>query len=243
MKNNNIGYIHSIETMGLLDGPGIRFVVFMQGCYLRCLYCHNPDTWALNKGMRMTPEQLVKKIERYQPYFQENGGVTFSGGDPLVQSEFLLACLKLCKERHIHTAIDTAGVGGTMNEEVLAYTDLVLWDVKALNETSYQSLVGKKIIESLGFLKLCQKLKKKMWIRQVIVPGINDTEEYIHALADFLRPLRNIEKIELLPYSLFGVHKYKEMGLPYRLEGVPAMDKERCEALYQLLLTDLREVK
>lgn len=239
MKNDNVGFIHSIETMGLLDGPGIRFVVFMQGCHLRCLFCHNPDTWKEKCGVVMTSNELVEKIERYKPYFEDHGGVTFSGGEPLMQSDFLLECLKLCQERHIHTCIDTAGVGGTLNEEILKYTDLVLFDIKAYQEEDYQKMTGSSIKESLEFLKLCQNMNKKMWIRQVIVPGINDTEKYIIELAHFIRTLSNIEKIEFLPYELLGVHKYKELNLPYRLEGIPAMEQERCNQLYQLLLKNL----
>lgn len=239
MKKDNVGFIHSIETMGLLDGPGIRFVVFMQGCHLRCLYCHNPDTWKENTGIMMTPLELVTKIERYQPYFENGGGVTFSGGDPLVQSDFLLECLKLCKERNIHTCIDTAGVGSKKIEDILKYTDLVLWDVKAYRDSDYQSLVGRKIAESLEFLNLCQKMNKKMWIRQVIIPGINDTEVYVDGLAEFLKPLKNVEKIEFLPYELLGVHKYEELEIPYRLKGVSAMNHEKCDELYQRLKENL----
>lgn len=239
MKNNEIGYIHSIETMGLVDGPGIRFVVFMQGCPLRCLFCHNPDTWNTNIGIEMTPLELVEKIERYKPYFKDNGGVTFSGGEPLLQSEFLIECLKLCKERNIHTCIDTSGVGGKNIETVLKYTDLVLWDIKALEEDSYQRMTGLNIDTSLHFLNLCQKKNQKMWIRQVIVSGINDNEEYVEALANFIRPLQNIQKIEFLPYELLGVHKYEKLGIKYRLEGVPSMNKEKCDYLYQLLLKRL----
>lgn len=241
MTKNNIGYIHSIETMGLVDGPGVRFVVFMQGCKLRCLFCHNPDTWKLNVGLELTPEQLVSKIERYKPYFEQNGGVTFSGGEPLIQHNFLLETLKLCKEKDIHTCIDTAGVGGNNIREILEYTDLVLFDIKAFNETEYETLVGLKIKESLEFLKICQELNKKMWLRQVIIPGINDNEDYIHRLSAFIKPLKNIEKIELLPYELLGVHKYKELNIPYCLNGTPAMDKNRCQELYDLLIKDLKE--
>lgn len=239
MKNNKIGYIHSIETMGLVDGPGIRFVVFMQGCPLRCLFCHNPDTWNQSGGIPMTPLELVEKIERYQPYFKDNGGVTFSGGEPLLQSEFLIECLKLCKERNIHTCLDTSGVGSSNIKEVLKYTDLIMWDIKALTEEKYEEMTGLKINQSLEFLKLCQEMGKEMWIRQVIVPGINDNEEYINTLADFIRPLKNILKIEFLPYELLGVHKYQELGLKYRLDGVPAMNHEKCDTLYQLLLKRL----
>ena len=229
MKNNKIGYIHSIETMGLVDGPGIRFVVFMQGCPLRCLFCHNPDTWNPNIGIEMTPLELVEKVERYKPYFNDNGGVTFSGGEPLLQSEFLIECLKLCKERNIHTCIDTSGVGGKNIKEVLRYTDLVMWDIKAFEAKEYETMTGIKIEDSLQFLEQCQKMNVNMWIRQVIVPGINDNEDYIERLASFLKPLRNILKIEFLPYELLGVHKYKELGINYRLEGTPAMSQDKCD--------------
>lgn len=239
MKNNKIGYIHSIETMGLVDGPGIRFVVFMQGCPLRCLFCHNPDTWNPNIGIEMTPLELVEKIERYKPYFNDNGGVTFSGGEPLLQSEFLIECLKLCKERNIHTCIDTSGVGGKNIKEVLRYTDLVMWDIKAFEAKEYETMTGIKIEDSLQFLEQCQKMNVNMWIRQVIVPGINDNEDYIERLASFLKPLRNILKIEFLPYELLGVHKYKELGINYRLEGTPAMNQDKCDKLYQLLIKRL----
>lgn len=239
MKNNKIGYIHSIETMGLVDGPGIRFVVFMQGCPLRCLFCHNPDTWNPNIGIEMTPLELVEKVERYKPYFNDNGGVTFSGGEPLLQSEFLIECLKLCKERNIHTCIDTSGVGGKNIKEVLRYTDLVMWDIKAFEAKEYETMTGIKIEDSLQFLEQCQKMNVNMWIRQVIVPGINDNEDYIERLASFLKPLRNILKIEFLPYELLGVHKYKELGINYRLEGTPAMSQDKCDKLYQLLIKRL----
>lgn len=240
MTKNNIGYIHSIETMGLVDGPGVRFVVFMQGCKLRCLFCHNPDTWKLNAGLESTPEELISKIERYMPYFEDGGGVTFSGGEPLVQSDFLLETLKLCKSKNIHTCIDTAGVGGNNIKEILKYTDLVLFDIKAFTESEYESLVGLKIKESLNFLDICQQMNKKMWLRQVIIPGINDNEDYINRLSNFIKPLHNIEKIELLPYELFGVHKYKELNIPYRLEETPAMNKEKCDKLYKLLLNNIK---
>lgn len=239
MKKDNIGYIHSIETMGLVDGPGIRFVVFLQGCPLRCIFCHNPDTWQGEIGIKTTPHELVEKIERYRPYFEDNGGVTFSGGEPLFQSEFLLECLKLCHERNIHTCIDTCGVGLKDYDEILKYTDLVLWDVKAYRQDDYKNMTGKNIEDSLKFLKRCQDLNKEMWIRQVIVPGINDNIEYIKGLADFIRPIKNVQKIEFLPYELLGVHKYKELNIPYRLDGVQAMDHEKCNQLYQKFLTYL----
>ncbi|MBS7021011.1 MAG: radical SAM protein, partial [Firmicutes bacterium] len=159
------GSIDSIETMGLVDGPGVRFVVFLQGCRLRCLFCHNPETWDMKEKNLRTPEELVSKIKRYQNYFGEDGGVTFSGGEPLCQPEFLLETLKLCKEEGIHTCLDTSGVGVNPNlhEEILNNTDLVIFDIKALDESSYEKMAGQKMNDSLHFLDLCQEMNKKMW--------------------------------------------------------------------------------
>ena len=232
------GTVHSIETMGLVDGPGIRVVVFMQGCALRCKYCHNPDTWSMEgEGVQeYTPEELVNKIKRFRSYFEKSGGgVTFSGGDPLRQPEFLKEALKLCKKEGIHTTLDTSGVGFGEYDEILKYTDLVLFDVKHLTPEGYKELTGMDISASLKFLEACQKANTKMWIRQVVVPGITDSEEYIKDLKKFIDSLNNVEKVELLPYHLLGVNKYETMGIRYRLEGVPAMDKDRCKELYKLL--------
>ncbi len=232
------GNINSIETMGLVDGPGIRTIFFLQGCPLRCLFCHNPETWHTKENMLMSPEDILKKVLRYKNYFGEDGGVTFSGGEPLLQPGFLLETLKLCKENHINTCIDTAGVNNNIGnkEEILKYVDLVIWDIKAIDEEGYKKMTSKEIKESLDFLDLCQKLNKKMWLRQVIVPDINDTEEYILKLKEFIKPLKNIEKVELLPYHVLGVEKYKKLGLKYRLDGVDAMAIERCKELERLLL-------
>ena len=232
------GTIHSIETMGLVDGPGIRVVVFMQGCALRCQYCHNPDTWSdkSDEALEFTPEELVNKIARFRSYFERSGGgITLSGGDPLRQPEFLLEVLKLCKEKNIHTTLDTSGVGFGNYEEILKYVDLVLFDVKHLTKEGYKDLAGIDIDESLKFLEACKKSGTKLWIRQVVVPGVTDSEEYITALGDFIRTLENVEKVELLPYHLLGISKYETMGIKYRLEGVPAMDKEKCKELYKFL--------
>lgn len=230
------GNIHSIETMGLVDGPGIRVVVFMQGCPLRCLYCHNPDTWNKNEGEEYTPEEVVKKLGRFKNYFKSsNGGVTFSGGEPLMQSEFLLETLKLCKEEGINTCIDTSGTGNGNYDEILKYVDLVLYDVKHLSEEGYKDMTGIDMEESEKFLEACMRSGTKLWIRQVVVPGKTDSEEYILKLKEFIKTLDNVEKVELLPYHLLGVNKYETLGIKYRLDGVPSMDKDRCNELYELL--------
>ncbi|MGL4741575.1 MAG: pyruvate formate-lyase-activating protein [Sarcina sp.] len=221
------GKIHSIETMGLVDGPGIRFVVFMQGCKIRCAYCHNPDTWALDGGEEYTPQELVNKIKRYKTYFASSGGgVTFSGGDPLLQDEFLVETLKLCKSENIHTTIDTAGVGNGNYDEILKYTDLVLFDIKHVDKEKYEKLVGKDNSESLKFLEACKKNNTKLWVRHVVVPGITDTRENLKEVKKFVDTLENVEKVELLPYHILGVNKYETMGIKYKLEGTEPMDKE-----------------
>lgn len=229
------GRIHSIETMGLVDGPGIRVVVFFQGCALRCLYCHNPDTWVENEGEEYTAEALVKKLARFKSYFSKSGGgVTFSGGDPLRQGEFLLEALKLCKAEGINTCIDTSGVGTGNYDEILKYTDLVLYDVKHLTEDGYLDMTGLKYDETKKFLEACKRNNTKIWIRQVVVPGKTDSEEYMYKLKAFVEDLKNVEKVELLPYHLLGVNKYEVMGIKYRLDGVEAMDKEKCKELQKI---------
>lgn len=230
------GRIHSIETMGLVDGPGIRVVVFFQGCGLRCKYCHNPDTWATNGGEEITAEDLVNKISRYKNYFDRSGGgVTLSGGDPLIQPEFLLEVLRLCKEKGIHTCIDTSGHGFGDYKEILKYTDLILFDIKHFTRDGYKNITLMEIDEAENFLKQAQENGNKMWIRHVVVPGFTDGEEHIKALKEYIKELKNIEKVELLPYHLLGVNKYETMKMKYPLEGVEAMDKNKIKEYYDIL--------
>lgn len=231
------GKIHSIETMGLVDGPGIRVVVFFQGCALRCKYCHNPDTWSPDEGKEYTAEELVNKISRFRTYFERSGGgVTFSGGDPLRQPEFLLEVLKLCSEKGINTCLDTAGYGFGDYDEILKYTDLVLFDVKHFTSEGYKEVTQMEIEKSLEFIEAMKRNNTKMWIRHVVVPGLTDGEDHIKALNQFIKGIPNVEKVELLPYHLLGVNKYETMGIPYKLDGIPAMDKDVCEG-YKNLLT------
>ena len=230
------GRIHSIESMGLVDGPGIRVVVFFQGCSLRCKYCHNPDTWEYGGGEEYTATDLVNKIKRYKPYFEtSNGGVTFSGGEPLRQPEFLIEVLKLCKKEGIHTCVDTSGFGIGMYDEILKYTDLVLFDVKEVTRENYKKVTLMNIDESLKFLEAVQRNGTKMWIRHVVVPGLTDGEEHIRELKEFINTLNNVEKVELLPYHVLGVNKYEKMGIKYPLEGVEPMDKEKIKEYEKIL--------
>lgn len=228
------GYIDSIETMGLVDGPGIRMVVFTRGCKLRCLYCHNPETWNTIGATTITSDEIVKKAVRNKSYYQ-HGGVTFSGGEPLLQPEFVIDTFKKLKEEGIHTALDTAGVGIGKYEEILKYTDLVILDIKAVSNDDYKLVTGHDKKEFDKFIKCLKKNNTKLWIRQVIVPGLNDTKEKILELKDYCKQFSNLEKIELLPYHLYGIEKYKKLNIPYPLDNVPAMDKEKIKELTSIL--------
>ena len=231
------GYIHSIETLGLADGPGGRIVVFMQGCPLRCLFCHNPDTWEKNINHLVESDEIVNTVRKYRNFIEASGGITLSGGEPLYQSEFTLDILKKCKNAGFHTALDTSGTGYNKEllDEILKYTDLILLDIKALTNSKYKKMTGKPIDEFNYFLDKIQKLNKKIWIRQVIVPNINDTEDYILKLKKYLSKIKNIERIDLLPYHNMGLDKYKKLNMKYRLEGTPNMDKDNLKKLDKLL--------
>ena len=229
-----IGKISDIETMGLVDGPGMRLVLFMSGCRLRCLYCHNPETWTAENSVEITPEDVLKKYQKYSNYYGDNGGVTFSGGEPLLQSEFVLETIKLLKEHNIHTAIDTAGVADNY-DEVLKLVDLVILDIKAVEKEEYEYLVSGKIEKQKEFLDKCVRFNKKLWIRQVIVPGINDDEKHIEKLKKFIKGIPNVERVELLPYHSMAKEKYQKLGIEYKLKDIPDMDNEKCKNLQNLL--------
>ncbi|MBQ8522318.1 MAG: pyruvate formate lyase-activating protein [Clostridia bacterium] len=229
------GKITDLETMGSADGPGIRLVLFLSGCKLRCLYCHNPETWNKHAFRReISSEEVLKLYNKYKVYYGEKGGVTFSGGEPLMQSKFVLQTIKLLHQHNIHTAIDTSGVGEDY-DEVLKLVDLVILDVKAVDSDEYKSITGRDIKDFNTFLTKCQNLNKKLWLRQVIVPGINDDEQHVLKFKQFARGLSNVERVELLPYHNMGISKYNELGIKYRLESTPNMDKDKCKQLEQLL--------
>lgn len=231
------GRISDFETMGLVDGPGMRLVLFLSGCRLRCLYCHNPETWTADGSREISPEEVLKLYKKYSNYYGDNGGVTFSGGEPLLQSEFVLETIKLLKEQNIHTAIDTAGVAENY-DEILKLVDLVILDIKAIDAKEYEYVTGGKIAKQKEFLDKCISLNKKLWLRQVVVPGINDDEEHIKNLKEFVKYIPNVERVELLPYHSMGKDKYKKLGIEYRLHNTPDMDKEKCKTLQNLLKND-----
>lgn len=225
------GAVSSIETFGLVDGPGIRTVVFLSGCKLRCKYCHNPETWVMGE-YNYTALELADRILRNKNYFKRKGGVTFSGGEPLLQSKFIISVVKILKEEGIHVAIDTAGVGNGDYEEILDYVDLVLLDIKHVDRDGYFELTSNKIDESLKFIECLNRSGKKVWIRQVIVPGIMDNTLYLEKLSDMIKKINNVEKIEFLPYHKLGSSKYDELGIVDPYKDMEAMDKERCKELY-----------
>lgn len=233
-----LGRIHSIETMGLLDGPGVRFVAFFQGCKLRCGYCHNPDTWNPGAGKEVSADALLQKALRFKPYFKNSrGGITCSGGDPLMQPEFLIEFLKLCKENGLHTAIDTAGFGMGSYKEILKYTDLVILDIKHVDKEGYLKLTGGDIEEFWKFAEALKQSGVNLWIRHVVIPGITDSTEHIEKFKKMINQFDNVEKVELLPYHTLGVNKYETMGIPYRLHGINPMCKDQIKRIEAVLQT------
>jgi len=228
------GSIHSMETLSGRDGPGIRTVVFMQGCPLRCQYCHNPDTWEVGEFNTDT-EALMKKLNRYKPYYGKDGGITLSGGEPFMQAEFVASLLRLAKENNINTAVDTSGY--FLNEYVktaLNYTDLVLLDIKHSDSTAYKELTGVNISHSIEFLDYLKQIQKPVWIRQVIIHGINDTDEQIIELTHLIKGA-NIKKVELLPYHTLGVYKWEKLGLYYSLNGMLPPSQETMARLNKIV--------
>lgn len=228
------GQIHSIETMGMVDGPGIRYVIFFQGCNLRCLYCHNPDTWQMNCGRRVTVDELTEDILRYEPFFRHSGGgVTASGGDPILQLEFTTRLFAKLKEKGIHTALDTAG-NISFSEKVdqlIQVTDLVLFDIKHIENSKHKILTGIPNKRPLDFLLEVAKSETEIWIRQVILPGYTDDEEMLNNLRSFLRKIPHITRLELLPYHNMGIQKYEELQIPYSLHDVEPPSRKKMEEI------------
>ena len=224
------GYIHSFESFGTKDGPGIRFVLFLQGCPLRCLYCHNVDTWDLkDKKYMFTPEETMHEIKKVRGFIK-SGGVTVSGGEPLMQPEYILELFKLCKEDGLHTAIDTSGY--LLNDrikEVLEYTDLVLLDIKQIDPEKYKALTSVSLKPTLDFLKYLSEINKPVWLRYVLVPGYTDNEKDLEAWAKFVSNFKNVERVDILPFHQMGGHKWKEVNKVYQLENVLAPTNEEVK--------------
>lgn len=242
------GRIHSLESMGTVDGPGLRFVVFLQGCPMRCAYCHNPDTWAMNAGTLMEPAEIIKQVEHNRSFYK-NGGITVTGGEPLLQVDFLIDLFTLAKEREIHTCIDTSGVtyrpGNTAYieklDKLMELTDLVMLDIKHIDPEKHLELTAQPNDGILAFVQYLSDKDIPMWIRHVVVPGITDDEKYLYQLGEFIAPFRNLKVLDILPYHTMGKVKYDNLGMEYKLKDVPAMDKDKAIALKQFVLQGIKD--
>jgi len=230
--------VHSIESFGTVDGPGIRFVLFLQGCHLQCKYCHNRDTWDINGGEYKSVDEIVEKINRYKNYIiPSGGGVTVTGGEPLIQASFVLELFKKLKENGIHTCVDTSGMFALTDgiKEVLKYTDLVLLDIKHIDDEKCKELVGVSNKKELEFARYLSDNNIKMWIRQVLVPGYTDDGQDLLKLKKFLSTLKTVEKIQILPYHNMGKYKWEKLGLEYPLEGVREANQEDIDIAKKIL--------
>ncbi len=227
-----IGKVHSIQSLGTVDGPGVRFVAFLSGCPLRCRCCHNPDTWDPMAGTEYTAEDIVKRAERYREYFGEKGGITLSGGEPLMQTEFSTEIFKLCHEKGINTCLDTSGI--VLNDkvrELLSHTDRVLLDVKYTNEAQYRENVGCPMAPTLEFLAYLNEKNIPTTVRQVIIPTVNDTEENAIALREIIKKHPCIDKVELLPFRKICQTKYDNMGIDFPFGHLPEPSRDKMAEL------------
>lgn len=261
------GWVHSVESFGTVDGPGVRMVVFLQGCPMRCAYCHNPDTWPQKAGTQMSAEELLERFLRNRAYYK-NGGITVSGGEPLCQTEFVTDLFRKAKEQGISTCLDTSGVmfsyrktdSGWVSarsgvyeenrnndtitlkeyEEMLSVTDLVLLDIKHTEDTAHRKLTGHSNEPTFAFLEYLEERGIPVWIRRVVVPGYTDDKEELLYLGEYIGGFSNVKALEVLPYHTLGISKYKELGIPYRLDGVPEMSKEAAQTCRTLVLQGIR---
>ena len=236
------GYVHSLESFGSVDGPGVRYVIFLSGCAMRCQFCHNPDTWKMKTGTEYTADELLEKVCRYRSYWGSKGGITVSGGEPLLQIDFLLELFKKAKKLGIHTTLDTSGNPYTEEgewydkwEELMKYTDLVMLDIKHIDEEQHKILTGQSNKNILAMAQKLSDMGVAMWIRHVLVPGITDKDEYLKKTREFIDTLDTVMKVEVLPYHTLGEYKWKELGIPYKLEGVEPPTKERIENAKKIL--------
>lgn len=231
-----IGHIHSTESFGAADESGVRFIVFMQGCHMRCRYCHNPDTWKMGGGDEVTADEILKRALRFKPYWGKDGGITISGGEPLLQIDFVIELFKKAKELGINTCIDTAGNPFTKEdpffskfEELMKYTDLLLLDLKEINPTRHKDLTGFDNSNIIEMAKYLSEINKPVWIRHVLVPEHSDFDEDLDALGDFIDTLSNVDRVEILPYHTLGKFKWENLGIPYTLESISPPSAERIE--------------
>ena len=236
------GRVHSFESFGAVDGPGVRFLIFLQGCPMRCRYCHNPDSWKIGAGEEYSAEEILDRAERFRSYWGDRGGITVSGGEALLQIDFLIELFELARERGISTCLDTSaqpfsreGVFFDKFRRLMKVTDTVLLDIKHIDENEHRSLTGHTNRNILDCARYLDEIGKKVWIRHVLVPGITDDERWLIQLRDFLSTLSNVERIDVLPYHTMGIYKYHELGIKYSLEGVEPPSREHIDNANRIL--------
>lgn len=236
-----MGYIHSIQTFGTVDGPGVRFVVFFQGCPMRCLYCHNPDTWDITQGKETSADEILAMFERNRAFYKK-GGLTATGGEPMMQMDFLIELFTKAKEKGIHTCLDTSGIFFSKDTQpsvkidtLMSVTDLVLLDIKHMEADAHKKLTGHSNEGILAFARYLDKIGKPVWIRYVAVPQLTVVEEDLTKLGAFLKTLSNVEKLEVLPYHTLGENKYENLGISYPLKGVPQLSKEETKQVKEII--------
>lgn len=239
------GYIHSIETFGTVDGPGVRLVVFTQGCPMRCLYCHNPDTWKIRGGTKISVDEILQEYEKNKSFYK-TGGITVTGGEPLVQMEFVTELLKRAKAENIHTCIDTSGV--TFNDAnrsdfdtLMEYTDLVMLDIKHIDPEEHIKLTANKQENIIDFARYLDEKHIPVWIRHVVVPGITDNNEHLYNLGRFIGSLKNVKALDVLPYHNMGEKKYEKLGIEYPLKGLEPMDKVKAIECKKIILKGIAD--
>ena len=245
-----LGFIHSTESFGTVDGPGVRFVIFLQGCPMRCKYCHNPDTWKMKSGSLRSAQSLIAEFQRNAAFYSK-GGITVTGGEALMQIDFLLELFALAKEQGIHTCLDTSGItyhpGETPYNEkldkLMTMTDLVLLDIKHIDPVIHKDLTGHDNAGILAFARYLSEKQIPVWIRHVVVPGITDDPKQLARLGAFLATLTNVQALDVLPYHIMGVSKYKELDIPYPLEGIPAATQKQAKDAKQIILTAFWKVR
>lgn len=243
------GRIHSLESFGTVDGPGVRFVVFVQGCPMRCAYCHNPDTWEMNAGTEMEPSYIIEQYERNKSFYN-GGGITVTGGEPLMQLDFLIELFTLAKEKDIHTCIDSSGISYNKNgnpewlaklDHLMTLTDLVMLDIKHIDPEKHKELTAQPNDGILAFAEYLNEKKVDMWIRHVVVPTITDDDKYLFDLGYFIGQFTNLRALDVLPYHTMGETKYEKLGMAYKLKGIPAMEKDKVIEKKQVILEGIKK--
>ena len=244
------GYIHSKESFGTVDGPGIRYVLFMQGCPMRCLYCHNPDTWQIGIGQEVTAEEIIQNWKKNQSFYR-NGGITVTGGEPLLQIDFLIELFRLAKKEGIHTCIDTSGITYSETntqyieklDTLMQYTNLVMLDIKHIDPIRHKELTSKDNAGILAFAKYLASKHIPLWIRHVIVEGYTDDPTYLYKLGEFIGKLSNLEALDVLPYHTMGQSKYEELGIDYPLKGLHSLDRAEAAKAKQVIISGIRDIR